>query len=220
MPKDWDAEIAAFPADAKGMASRVSSGKVLNQVAKRVPWLMGGSADLAPSTNTLLNFDGAGDFQPGSPAGRNFHFGIREHAMGAICNGMALCGLRAYGATFFVFTDYMRPPIRLAAIMGLPVVYHLHARFDRRGRRRPDASAHRATGGVAGDSQLDRLAARRRQRSGRGLQDCDAVEASAGGPGADAAERAHVGPHEVCLGRGDAAGRLRAGRRGRRPARK
>ena len=91
--------------------------------AKRVPWLLGGSADLAPSTLTLLKFDGAGDFLAGSYAGRNFHFGIREHAMGAICNGMALCGLRPYGATFFVFTDYMRPPMRLAALMGLPVLY-------------------------------------------------------------------------------------------------
>ena len=122
MPKDWDADIATFPADAKGMASRVSSGKVLNQVAKRVPWLLGGSADLAPSTLTLAEVRD-GDFQPGSYAGRNFHFGIREHAMGSICNGMALCGLRPYGATFFVFTDYMRPPIRLAALMGLPVLY-------------------------------------------------------------------------------------------------
>ena len=123
LPPDWDADIATFPADAKGMASRVSSGKVLNQVAKRVPWLLGGSADLAPSTLTLLGFEGAGDFLPESHGGRNFHFGIREHAMGAICNGMALCGLRPYGATFFVFADYMRPPIRLAAIMGLPVLY-------------------------------------------------------------------------------------------------
>ena len=88
-----------------------------------MPWLLGGSADLAPSTLTLLKFDRAGDFLAGSYAGRNFHFGIREHAMGSICNGMALCGLRPYGATFFVFTDYMRPPMRLAAIMGLPVLY-------------------------------------------------------------------------------------------------
>jgi transketolase len=123
LPADWAAEIAAFPTDAKGMASRVSSGKVLNQLAKRVPWLVGGSADLAPSTLTLLQFDNTGDFQPGSYGGRNFHFGIREHAMGSICNGMALCGLRAYGATFFVFADYMRPPMRLAALMGLPVIY-------------------------------------------------------------------------------------------------
>ncbi len=123
LPKGWDADIPTFPTDAKGMASRASSGKVLNEVAKHVPWLLGGSADLAPSTNTLLKFDGAGDFEAGRYGGRNLHFGIREHVMGAICNGMCLTGLRPYGATFFVFTDYMRPAIRLAAIMGLPVFY-------------------------------------------------------------------------------------------------
>ncbi len=123
LPEDWAADIATFPADAKGMASRVSSGKVLNQIARRIPWLLGGSADLAPSNNSRLAFDGAGDFAAGQYAGRNFHFGIREHAMGAICNGLTLCGLRSFGATFFVFTDYMRPPIRLAALMGLPVFY-------------------------------------------------------------------------------------------------
>ncbi len=121
LPKDWDADVAPFPADAKGMASRASSGKVLNQVASRVPWLLGGSADLAPSTLTLLK--GETDFLAGSYAGRNFHFGIREHVMGSLCNGLALCGLRPYGATFFVFTDYMRPPMRLAALMGLNVIY-------------------------------------------------------------------------------------------------
>jgi transketolase len=125
LPQGWDAEIQQFPADAKGMASRASSGKVLNQVAQRVPWLLGGSADLGSSNKSELAFQGAGDFQAGSYAGRNFHFGIREHAMGAVCNGMALCGLRAYGATFFVFTDYMRPSMRLAALMGLPVFYIL-----------------------------------------------------------------------------------------------
>jgi transketolase len=123
LPADWDADMQPFAADAKGMASRVSSGKVLNQVAKRVPWLLGGSADLAPSTNTLFTFEGAGDFSADNYAGRNFHFGIREHAMGSICNGMTLCGLRAFGATFFIFSDYMRPPIRLAAIMKLPLIY-------------------------------------------------------------------------------------------------
>ena len=123
LPDGWDADLRPFPADAKGMASRASSGKVLNQIATRVPWLLGGSADLAPSNNSLLKFDGAGDFEPDNYAGRNFHFGIREHAMGTVCNGMALCGLRAYGATFFVFSDYMRPSIRLAALMGLPVFY-------------------------------------------------------------------------------------------------
>jgi transketolase len=123
LPQDWDADIQTFPTDAKGMASRVSSGKVLNQIAKRVPLILGGSADLAPSTNTLLTFEGAGDFSAANYAGRNFHFGIREHAMGAVLNGMVLCGLRAYGATFFIFSDYMRPSIRLAAIMRLPVFY-------------------------------------------------------------------------------------------------
>jgi transketolase len=125
LPQGWDADIPEFPADAKGMASRVSSGKVLNQVAKHVPWLLGGSADLAPSNNSTLTFEGAGDFQADNYAGRNFHFGIREHAMAAVCNGMTLCGLRAYGATFFVFTDYLRPSMRLAALMGLPVFYIL-----------------------------------------------------------------------------------------------
>jgi transketolase len=123
LPADWDAEIQPFPTDAKGLASRVSSGKVLNQIAKRVPWLLGGSADLAPSTNTLLTFDGTGDFSANNYGGRNFHFGIREHVMGSICNGLALSGLKAFGATFFVFSDYMRPPVRLAAIMKLPVFY-------------------------------------------------------------------------------------------------
>ncbi len=120
LPAGWDALVAAFPADAKGLASRASSSKVLNQLAQCVPWLVGGSADLAPSTLTLI--DKAGDFEAGNYTGRNLHFGIREHAMGAICNGMALCGLRSYGATFFVFADYMRPAIRMAAIMGLPVL--------------------------------------------------------------------------------------------------
>ncbi len=123
LPSGWDADIPTFPTDAKGMASRSSSGKVLNLVAKNIPWLLGGSADLAPSNNSRLTFDNVGDFQADNFAGRNFHFGIREHAMGSICNGMSLCGLKSYGATFFVFTDYMRPPIRLAALMGLPVFY-------------------------------------------------------------------------------------------------
>jgi transketolase len=125
LPPGWDADIQEFPADAKGMASRASSGKVLNQVAKRVPWLLGGSADLAPSNNSTLSFEDTGDFRAENYAGRNFHFGVREHAMAAICNGMTLCGLRAYGATFFVFTDYLRPSLRLAALMGLPVFYIL-----------------------------------------------------------------------------------------------
>ncbi len=120
LPQGWDAGIKPFAADAKGLATRASSGKVLNQIAGRLPWLVGGAGDLAPSTLTLMD---GGDLEAASYGGRNMHFGIREHAMGAIVNGMSLCGLRSFGSTFFVFTDYMRPSIRMAAIMGLPVFY-------------------------------------------------------------------------------------------------
>jgi transketolase len=123
LPDGWDAKLPAFPADRKGMATRNSSGLVLNAVARNVPWLMGGSADLAPSTKTRLTFDGAGGFQADEPGGRNFHFGIREHAMGAILNGMAQVKVRAYGSGFLIFSDYGRMPIRLAAIMEIPVIY-------------------------------------------------------------------------------------------------
>ncbi|MFZ5829096.1 MAG: transketolase [Planctomycetota bacterium] len=125
LPAGWDADIPSFPADAKGMASRASSGKVLNAVARHIPWMIGGSADLAPSNNTRLTSPDAGDFSAGNYAGRNLHFGVREHAMAAACTGMALCGLRVYGGTFFVFTDYMRPSMRLAALSGIPVFYIL-----------------------------------------------------------------------------------------------
>ncbi len=121
LPAGWDKDIPSFPADAKGLATRDSSNKVQNAVAAKVPWLLGGSADLYPSTKTLIK-DG-GDFEKGSYGGRNFHFGIREHAMGSIVSGMALSHLRPYGATFFIFSDYMRPTLRLAAMMELPVIY-------------------------------------------------------------------------------------------------
>src|SRR5262245_19752764 len=123
LPKGWEEALPIFDADGKGMATRVSGGKVLNAFAKKIPWLLGGSADLAPSTKTLLTFEeSGGDFSADNSAGRNFHFGIREHGMAAAVNGMDLCGLRAYGATFVVFTDYCRPSLRLAAIMGLPTL--------------------------------------------------------------------------------------------------
>jgi transketolase len=125
LPEDWDKNIPTFPADAKGVATRESSGKVLNAFAQNIPWLVGGAADLATSNKTALKFDGAGEFQAGSYAGRNMHFGVREHAMAASLNGMALCKLRAYGGTFFNFTDYMRPSMRLAAIMEIPTIYVL-----------------------------------------------------------------------------------------------
>src|SRR6516162_511815 len=122
-PKGWDAEIPTFPPDAKGLATRDSSGKVLNAIAKRHPWLIGGAADLSPSTKTRLTFEGAGEIARNSLGGRNIHFGIREHAMGAILNGLALAKLRAFGSGFLIFSDYGRGSLRLAAIMELPVIY-------------------------------------------------------------------------------------------------
>ncbi len=123
MPDGWDADIPTFDTDAKGLASRDAGGKVLNAIAKNAPGLVGGAADLSPSTKTNLTFDGAGQLQADNYGGRNMHFGVREHAMGAIANGMALSYLRPFTATFLVFSDYMRPPIRLAAIMELPTVF-------------------------------------------------------------------------------------------------
>jgi transketolase len=122
-PEGWDTALPMFPADAKGIATREASGKALNAVAARIPWLIGGSADLAPSTKTHLDFAGAGELEADSYGGRNLHFGVREHAMGAIANGLALSGLRPYTGTFLIFSDYMRPPTRLAALMRLPVVF-------------------------------------------------------------------------------------------------
>ncbi|NDP38976.1 MAG: transketolase [Rhodoferax sp.] len=123
LPDAWDTLLPVFEPDAKGRSTRDASGQVLNAIAARMPWLLGGAADLAPSTKTTLAYDFAGDFEPPSPGGHNFHFGIREHAMCAVANGMALSGLRPFAASFFVFTDYARGAIRLAAMMGLPVIY-------------------------------------------------------------------------------------------------
>ncbi len=123
LPDGWDSQLPTFEPDEKGVASRASSGKVLNSLAQSVPWLIGGAADLAPSTKTFLNFDGAGTFTAAEPGGRNFHFGVREHAMGAIANGMALSKVRPYNAGFFIFSDYARPAIRLSALMEIPVIY-------------------------------------------------------------------------------------------------
>ena len=123
LPEGWDKNLPVFPADAKGLASRDSSGKVLNVLAENIPWLIGGSADLAPSTKTYLTFPGTGDFEAGHYDGRNFHFGIREHGMSAIVNGMSLSRIRAYGATFLIFSDYARPSLRLAALMEIPAIW-------------------------------------------------------------------------------------------------
>src|SRR5216684_6870497 len=123
LPEGWDRDLPEFPADPKGLATRESSAKVLNAVAKNIPWLIGGAADLAPSTKTRLTFEDAGDFSAENYAGRNFHFGIREHAMGAIVNGMSLVKVRPFGSGFFTFVDYMRGSLRLSALMELPVIY-------------------------------------------------------------------------------------------------
>ena len=123
LPERWDRGLTEFPADPKGVATRESSGKVLNAIAKEVPWLIGGAADLAPSTKTRLTFEGAGDFEAETQSGRNLHFGVREHAMGAVMSGMALSKVRAYGSGFLIFSDYGRPAIRLAAMMEVPVIY-------------------------------------------------------------------------------------------------
>jgi transketolase len=121
LPEGWDKELPTFPADAKGMATRESGGKALNALAKHYPWLVGGSADLNPSTKTYLSF--SGPMKPGDHTGRNVHFGVREHAMGSIVNGLTLCNLRGYGATFLIFSDYERPAIRLSSIMEIPAVH-------------------------------------------------------------------------------------------------
>lgn len=123
LPADWEKSVPVFPADAKGVAGRDSSAKVLNAVAQKIPWLVGGSADLSPSTKTRLTFEGAGDFQAGSYAGRNLHFGVREHAMAAILNGLALSKLRPFGSGFLIFSDYARGAIRLSALMEIPVTH-------------------------------------------------------------------------------------------------
>ena len=123
LPKSWERDLPTFPADAKGVAGRDASGKVLNVLANNVPWLMGGAADLAPSTKTRLTSDEAGDFTAWTYGGRNLHFGVREHAMGAILNGLSHCKVRPYGSGFLIFSDYSRPALRLSALMEIPVIY-------------------------------------------------------------------------------------------------
>ncbi|MGA8482336.1 MAG: transketolase [Chthoniobacterales bacterium] len=123
LPIGWDRNLPVFPSDQKGIAGREASGKVLNVLAQNIPWLLGGSADLGPSNKTTLTYEGAGDFQADTPSGKNLHFGIREHAMAATVNGLSLSKIRAFGATFFIFSDYARPAIRLSALMELPSLF-------------------------------------------------------------------------------------------------
>src|SRR5882724_6336647 len=123
LPAGWDRNLPVFPADAKGVAGREASGKVLNVLARNIPWFLGGSADLGPSNKTTLTYEGAGNFQAESPGGKNLHYGIREHAMAATVNGLSLSKVRAFGATFFIFSDYARPAIRLSALMEIPSIF-------------------------------------------------------------------------------------------------
>jgi transketolase len=123
LPAGWDGNLPVFPADPKGVAGRDASGKVLNVLAQNIPWFLGGSADLGPSNKTTLTYQGAGDFQAETPNGKNLHFGIREHAMGTITNGLALSKLRPFCATFFIFSDFLRPAIRLASLMEVPSIF-------------------------------------------------------------------------------------------------
>jgi transketolase len=123
LPAGWDRNLPVFSADPKGIAGREASGKVLNILAQNIPWFIGGSADLGPSNKTTLKYEGAGSIQAATPGGKNLHFGIREHAMAAIVNGLSLSKLRAFGATFFIFSDYARPAIRLSALMELPTIF-------------------------------------------------------------------------------------------------
>jgi Transketolase, pyrimidine binding domain len=123
LPAGWDHNLPVFPANSSGIAGRDASGKVLNVLAQSIPWFLGGSADLGPSNKTTLTYEGAGSFEVGTPGGKNLHFGIREHAMAATINGLSLSKLRAFGATFFIFSDYARPAIRLSALMELPTIF-------------------------------------------------------------------------------------------------
>ena len=197
LPAGWDSGLPVFPADPKGIAGRDASGKVLNVLAQNIPWLLGGSADLGSSNKTTLTFEGAGDFEPGTPGGRNLHFGIREHAMAAAVNGLSLSKLRAFGATFFIFSDYARPAIRLSALMELPTIFVFTHDAMGDGEDGPTPP----TGGTAcllpRRARPGGAATRRRQRGRRGLSLYHAAAPRAGRAGAVASTAADLGPQQV-----------------------
>jgi transketolase len=209
LPVGWDNDIPTFDADPKGIATRESSGKVLNAIAARVPWMIGGAADLAPSTKTNLKFEGAGSFEHDNYGGRNLHFGIREHGMGAVVNGLALSNLRPFGSTFLIFSDYMKPPIRLSAIMEVEAIYIFT--HDSIG-----VGEDRATRLAAWRARPHRAASGRCKRSGRSM----ARRADAKAPSCVhrriAAGAAYAGPQPLCIRRGREEGRLCARRCTRR----
>ena len=215
LPDGWDRDLPAFPPDAKGLAGREASGKVLNAIAGEVPWLIGGAADLAPSTKTRLTFDGAGDFSAANPGGRNLHFGVREHAMGAILNGLSHCKVRPYGSGFLIFSDYARPAIRLAALMELPTIYIFTHDSIGVGEDGPTHQPIEQLASLRGDSRADHVAPGGRQRSGRGLARDHAAAPRAGRAGPDPPGAADPGPRGVRLRGGCRAWRVRARRRRR-----
>ena len=197
LPEGWDRDIPVFPADPKGIASRDSSAQVLNAIAPRLPWLLGGAADLAPSTKTRLTFAGAGDFEADDHGGRNFHFGIREHAMGSICNGMSVSKLRPYGSGFLIFSDYMKAPIRLSALMELPVVFIFTHDSIGVGEDGPTHQPVEQVVGLRGIPGLIVLAPGRRQRGRRGVARRARAQAPAGLPDPEPAEFADPRPHPL-----------------------
>ena len=197
LPAGWDAGLPIFPADPKGIAGRDASGRVLNVLAQNVPWLLGGSADLGPSTKTTLAFEGAGDFEPGTPGGRNLHFGIREHAMAAVVNGLSLSKLRAFGATFFIFSDYARPAIRLSALMELPTIFVFTHDAMGDGEDGPTHQPVEQLASFRADPGLGHAAARGRQRGRGGLPLYHQAATRAGSPGVIAPTPANFGPQQV-----------------------
>ena len=200
LPEGWDAALPVFRADAKGLATRDSSGKVLNAIASRYPWLIGGAADLAPSTKTHLTFEGAGDLEADTPGGRNMHFGVREHAMGAILNGLALSKVRPFGAGFLIFSDYMKPPIRLAALMELPVIYVFTHDSIGVGEDGPTHQPVEQLVALRAIPGLDHAAPRRRQRGRRGVARHHRSAAPAGLSGAEPPAAADLRPHPLRAG--------------------
>ena len=200
-----------FPPIPKGIAGRDASGKVLNVLAQNIPWFLGGSADLGPSNRTLLKYAGAGDFQADTPGGKNLHFGIREHAMAAIVNGLSLSKLRPFGATFFIFSDYARPAIRLSAIMELPTIFVFT--HDAMGDGE-DGPTHQPVEQLASMRAIPGLVTLRPGDANEVVEAYRydlAIAPQAGGAGAVAPAAADVRSNQICGGIRTGAGSIHAG---------
>ena len=219
LPDGWDKAIPTFAADAKGLAGRDASAEGAQCRRAELPWLIGGSADLAPSTKTRLTFDGAGDFSATSYGGRNFHFGVREHAMGAVMNGLSLSKIRPYGSGFLIFSDYGRAPIRLAAIMEIPVIYVFTHDSIGVGE---DGPTHQPVEQLLSLRAIPGLVT---IRPGDANEVAEAwrviawLPAPSRRPGAHTPGAANARPHQVRAGVGPGQGRLRARRRAGRQRR-